>query len=159
MALSKGTPAPDFTLKTKTADGLADVSLSSHQGQSHVVLLFFPAAFTGVCTQEMCDVTSGLGAYEGLGAVVYGVSADSAFAQEAWAKQAAIGIPLLSDYTHKVIEAYDVVLPDLVGLGPGSKRAAFVIDKSGVIQYSEETPTPLELPNFAAIQETLKTLA
>jgi peroxiredoxin len=158
MALATGARAPGFTLKTKTEAGLEDVSLSSHLGQSNVVLLFFPAAFTGVCTQEMCDVTAGMGEYESLGAVVYGVSADSPFAQEAWAKQAGIGIPLLSDYSRSTIQAYDVVLPDLAGLGPGSKRAAFVIDMEGVIQYSEETPSPGELPDFRAIQETLKRL-
>jgi glutaredoxin-dependent peroxiredoxin len=158
MALAIGAQAPDFTLKTKTEDGLVDVTLSSAHGSKNTVLLFFPAAFTGVCTQEMCDVSGGLSAYADLDANVYGISPDSPFALEAWAKASGITITLLSDYQKEVVKAYDVVLPDLVGLGMGSQRAAFVIDKQGVIRYSEATPTPLELPDFAKIHETLKGL-
>lgn len=158
MALSVGTSAPDFTLKTKNADGLQDVSLSSFKGKQPVVLLFFPAAFTGVCTQEMCDTTAGLGAYHSHDAAVFGISVDSPFAQEAWAQANQITVPLLSDYAHSVTQAYDVVLPDLVGLGPGTQRAAFVIDTEGIIRYSEATPTPLELPNFDAMKAALTEL-
>ncbi len=158
MALQTNTAAPDFTLKTKDADGLRDITLSSFKGSNNVVLLFFPAAFTGVCTDEMCDVSGGLGAYTALNAEVIGISCDSPFAQEAWAKQNNIGITLLSDYGHKICELYGVVLPDLAGLGPACKRAAFVIDKSGIIKYSEETPTPLELPSFDQITATLESL-
>lgn len=137
-------------------EGLVDVSLSEFRGKN-VVLLFFPAAFTGVCTQEMCDVSQGLTSIKG-DAVVLGISGDSAFSLDAWAKQNKITIPLLSDYSKSVINAYDVVLPDLVGMGPASKRAAFVIDRDGVIRYSEETATPLDLPNFDQIQATLNQL-
>lgn len=157
MALPVGTPAPDFTLKTMTPDGLQDVTLSALRGKP-VVLLFVPAAFTGVCSQELCDISSNMSAYQSLGAQVYGISPDSPFAQDAWAKASSITLPLLSDYQKDVVRAYDVVLPDLVGLGPGSKRAAFVIDGAGVIRYSEETPTPLELPNFDAVKQTLGSL-
>src|SRR5260221_10580468 len=97
MALSVGTKAPDFTLKSKGADGLRDVSLSANFGSKNTVLLFFPLAFTSVCTQEMCDVTAGLGAYSGLNAEVIAVSVDSPFAQEAWAKKEKIGITVASD--------------------------------------------------------------
>src|SRR5690349_22884983 len=83
MPLAVGTKAPDFTLKTKTADGPKDVKLSDNFGKTQTVLLFFPAAFTGVCTTEMCDATGGLAEYEKLGATVYGVSVDGPFAQEA----------------------------------------------------------------------------
>lgn len=156
MALPVGTSAPDFTLKSKTAEGLIDVTLSSHIGKDAVVLLWFPAAFTGVCTKEFCDLSGGI--HHLPGAVVYGISCDTAFAQEAWAKSSGITVTLLSDYAHKVTEAYDVVLPDLAGLGPASKRAAFVIDQAGVIRYSEETPTPGDLPDFTAIAQVLKSL-
>jgi glutaredoxin-dependent peroxiredoxin len=156
MAIAVGSKAPDFTLKTKTADGLKDVSLSDHAGVDNVVLLFFPAAFTGVCTQEMCDVAGGVHPLPG--AVVYGISHDSPFAQEAWAKASNISVVLLSDYSNTVAEAYDVVLPDLVGLGPAAKRAAFVVGKDGVVKYSEATATPLDLPNFAAIADILSQL-
>src|SRR5688572_31884175 len=155
MALAVGTKAPDFTLKSKNATGLVDVKLSNNYGKKNTVLLFFPLAFTGVCTSEMCDITAGLKAYQDLNAEVIGVSVDSPFAQEAWAKQEKIGITLASDLNKKTAEAYGVLLPDLIGLGAVSARAAFVIDKNGVVQYSEQTPTPKDLPNFNAVRETL----
>lgn len=158
MALATGIIAPSFTLRTMTSDGLVDVSLADHLGKDNVVLLFFPAAFTGVCTQEFCDMTSGLEAYKGLGAVVYGISCDTAFSHAEWAKMNKISITLLSDFSKSTAKAYDVVLSDLVGMGPAAKRAAFVIDREGIIRYSEETPTPLELPNFDAVKETLSPL-
>jgi peroxiredoxin len=83
MPLAVGSQAPDFTLKTKTADGLKDIKLSDNFGKKQTVLLFFPLAYTGVCTQELCDISSGLSAYAGLGAEVYGISVDSPFAHEA----------------------------------------------------------------------------
>ena len=158
MAIPVGTEAPDFSLKSKAASGLVDVKLSDNFGKKNTVLLFFPLAFTSVCTQEMCDVTAGLNAYSGMNADVIGVSVDSPFAQEAWAQKEKIGIKLASDLNKKTAEAYGTLLPDLIGLGAVSARAAFVIDKKGVVQYSEQTPTPKELPNFKAIKETLAKL-
>jgi len=158
MAIAVGTKAPDFTLKSKQASGLVDVKLSTNFGKSNTVLLFFPLAFTGVCTTEMCDITAGLGQYKGLNAEVLGVSVDSPFAQEAWAQKEKIGITLASDLNKKTAEAYGVLLADLIGLGAVSARAAFVIDKDGVVRYSEQTPTPKDLPNFAAIKEALAKL-
>lgn len=155
MALSVGTKAPDFTLKSKQAAGLVDVKLSNNFGKKNTVLLFFPAAFTGVCTTELCDITSGLSAYTGLNADVIAVSVDTPFAQEAWAQKEKIGIPLASDLNKTTIKAYDVVFPMLAGVGDTAARAAFVIDKNGVIQYSEQTPTPKDLPNFQKVKDTL----
>ena len=82
--IAVGSKAPDFTLKSKNADGLVDVKLSDNFGKTHTVLLFFPLAFTGVCTQELCDISGGIKAYADLGASVIGLSVDSPFAQEAW---------------------------------------------------------------------------
>jgi glutaredoxin-dependent peroxiredoxin len=158
MAIPVGSKAPDFTLKSKTANGLVDVKLSNNYGKSNTVLLFFPLAFTSVCTTEMCDITAGLNQYKGMNAEVIGVSVDSPFAQEAWAQKEKIGIILASDLNKRTAEAYGVLLPDLIGLGAVSARSAFVIDKNGMIQYSEQTPTPKDLPNFAAIRETLARL-
>jgi peroxiredoxin len=155
MALAVGTKAPDFTLKTKTADGLKDVKLSDHLGKRQVVLLFFPLAYTGVCTQEMCDVSGGLGGYEGLGAAVYGISVDSPFTHEAWAKANGIKVTLLSDLNKTVTKAYDVVFPNLAGVGDTSARAAFVIGQDGVIKYAEQTPTPKDLPSFEKVKAAL----
>src|SRR2546428_12977620 len=158
MAIPVGSKAPDFTLKSKQASGLVDVTLSRNFGKKNTVLLFFPAAFTGVCTKEMCDVTAGLNAYSGLNAEGLAVSVDSPFAQEAWAQKEKIGITLASDLNKKVAGAYGPLLPDLLGMGSVSARAAFVIDGNGAVQYSEQTPTPKDLPNFNAIQETLAKL-
>jgi peroxiredoxin len=158
MALKIGSSAPDFTLKTKTATGLEDVTLSTNFGQKATVLLFFPFAFTSVCTEEMCDKTGGVAAFRGLNAEVYGISVDSPFAQEAWAKKEGISATLLSDLDKKVIKAYDVVFPQIAGIGDASARAAFVIDKAGKIVYSEQTPTPKDLPDFEAVKAALAAL-
>ncbi len=158
MAIAVGSKAPDFTLKSKQASGLVDVKLSANFGTKNTVLLFFPLAFTGVCTTEMCDITAGLSAYTGMNADVIACSVDSPFAQEAWAQKEKIGITIVSDLNKKTAADYGVLLGDLIGLGSVSARAAFVIDKNGVVQYSEQTPTPKELPNFNAIKESLAKL-
>jgi len=134
------------------------VKLANNLGQKNTVLLFFPLAFTGVCTQELCDVTAGLNAYKDLNADVIGISVDSPFAQDAWAAKEKIGITLASDLNKKTAADYGVLLPDLLGFGATSARAAFVVDKAGVVQYAEQTPTPKDLPNFAAIKDCLAKL-
>src|SRR3954452_10089200 len=158
MAIAVGTKAPDFTLKSKQASGIVDVKLSNNFGKKNTVLLFFPLAFTGVCTKEMCDITAGLNGYSGLNADVIAVSVDSPFAQQAWAQKEKIGITLASDLNKVVIKQYDVVFPMLAGVGDTAARAAFVIDKQGVVQYSEQTATPKDLPNFDKVKETLAKL-
>ncbi|MEK7781748.1 MAG: redoxin domain-containing protein [Verrucomicrobiota bacterium] len=157
MPIAVGTKAPDFTLKSKSPADV-EVKLSNNFGKKNTVLLFFPLAFTGVCTTEMCDVTAGLNAYTEMNADVIGISVDSPFAQAAWAQKDKIGITLASDLNKTTTKAYDVVFPMLAGVGDTSARAAFVIDKAGVVQYAEQTPTPKDLPNFAAIKATLAKL-
>ena len=159
MALPVGSKAPDFTLKSMGPNGLEDVSLSSNAGVRATVLLFFPLAFTGVCTQELCDVTAGLSRYEALNADVIAISVDSPFAQDAWAKKEKIALKLASDLNKDVIKAYDVVIQGLAGIGDAAARSAFVIDKDGVIQYSEQTPSPKELPSFDKIEAALQSLS
>ena len=156
MAIEVGSKAPDFTLKSKPVGGdPKDVTLSANFGSKNTVILFVPLAFTGVCTAELCDVSAGLSAYSDLNADVIGISVDSAFAQEAWAAKEKIGITLASDLNKKTAADYGVLLDDLMGFGSCSARAAFVVDKDGTVQYSEQTPTPKDLPNFDAIKETL----
>jgi peroxiredoxin len=155
MALSVGSKAPDFTLKSKNSDGLVDVTLSANFGKKQTVLLFFPLAFTGVCTTGMCDITSGLSAYADLGAEVIAISVDSPFAQEAWALQNKIKLTIVSDLNKTATIAYDVLFPGLAGIGDTSARAAFVIGQDGVIKYAEQTPTPKDLPNFEAVKAAL----
>lgn len=163
MALATGSKAPDFSLATKTADGPRQVKLSDNFGSKNTVLLFFPMAYTGVCTQEMCDISNGLSEYSGLNAEVYGISGDNPFAQEAWAKANSISVTLLSDYEHKVAEsygvAYDSFLPQIgLGMAGVAKRSAFVIDRDGVVQYAESSDDAKQLPNFEAIKAKLSQL-
>ncbi len=155
MPIAVGSKAPDFTLKTKTAEGLKDFKLSDNFDKKQTVILFFPLAYTGVCTQEMCDMSSGLGAYTQLGADVVAISVDSPFTQEAWAKANKITVTLCSDLNKEVTKAYDVLFPMLAGVGDTSARAAFVVGKDGVVKYAEKTATPKDLPNFAAVQAAL----
>src|SRR3954464_4582442 len=159
MAISVGTKAPDFNLKSKQAAGVTDVKLSNNFGQKNTVVLFFPLAFTSVCTKEMCDLTAGLNGYSGLNADVIAISVDTPFAQEAWAQKEKIAITLASDLNKEVTKKYDVLFPMLAGVGDTAARAAIVVDKNGVVQYAEQTPTPKDLPNFDAIKAALDKLA
>ena len=155
MTLSVGTTAPDFTLKTKTPEGLSEVSLSSHKESSSVVLLFFPFAFTGVCTEETCSVRDDLSAYEKLNAKVYGISVDSPFAQEAMALKENLNFPLLSDFNKETSLAYGVLYEDFIGFKGVSKRSAFVISKEGEILFAWSSEDPKQLPDFEAIKAVL----
>lgn len=159
MPIEVGSQAPDFCLKSKNAEGVSEIKLSDNKGSKNTVLLFFPLAFTSVCTQEMCDITSGLGAYSDLNADVIAISVDSPFAQEAWAAKEKIGLKIASDLNKTTSRDYGVLLDDLLGFGSTSARAAFVVDKEGVVRYAEQTPTPKDLPNFDAIKQVLAGLA
>lgn len=163
MSIQVGDKAPDFTLVTKTANGPQLVKLSDEIGKSNIVLLFFPMAFTSVCTDELCDVSSGTKDYEALDAKVFGISGDSPFAQEAWAQKEGISLPLLSDYEHNVAKAYGVAyeqfLPEAnLIMGGVAKRSAFVIDKQGVVRFADVQDHPKDLPDFAALKATLSEL-
>tara|TARA_B100000959_G_scaffold169180_1_gene177206 strand:+ start:1169 stop:1666 length:498 start_codon:yes stop_codon:yes gene_type:complete len=164
MSIEVGSKAPDFSLKSingpgdKDDFGLSNVTLRDNNGQKNTVILFVPLAFTGVCTQELCDVTSGLVDYSELNADVIAISVDSPFAQGQWAQKENIGITLASDLNKQTARDYGVLLDDLIGVGSVSARAAFVVDKDGTVQYSEQTETPKDLPDFDAVKETLKKL-
>jgi peroxiredoxin len=163
MPLSVGAKAPDFSLSTKVADGPKQIKLSENFGKKNTLLLFFPMAFTGTCTTEMCNTTKELPNYSGMNAVVYGISGDNPFAQEAWAQREKISVTLLSDYEHKVARDYGVVydsfLPERnLGMGGVPKRAAFVIDKKGVIQHADVREDARELPDFDKIKAKLEQL-
>jgi len=164
MSIHTGNHAPNFKLVTKGPDGPEIVHLAEHLGKGPIVLLFFPMAFTGVCTQEFCDITAGIKDYQDLDATVFGISGDNPFAQEAWAEKEGIKVTLLSDYEHEVAEAYGVAyrhfLPEAnLIMGGVAKRAAFVIDKGGVIRHAEVLESPKDLPDFDKVKETLQKLA
>src|SRR5437879_4054837 len=129
----------------------------------NTLLFFVPMAFTGTGTTEMCGVSTDLSAYSSLNATVYGISGDNPFAQDNWAQKEKITVPLLSDYEHKVTQAYGVAYASFLpqknlGMGGVAKRSAFVIDKQGVIRYAESSDDPGQLPNFDAIKATLAQL-
>lgn len=163
MPVSIGSPAPDFDLVSPNAPfgekdqfGFTRVKLSDFKGKKSVVLLFFPGAFTKPCTAELCGVSDGLSDYAGLDAEVLGISVDSALAQRVWAEKEGIKVTLLSDYEKRTVDAYGVALENFLGMGKGSRRAAFVIDKEGVVRYAEVTPTPPEQPDFEAVKAALQ---
>ena len=164
MTLQTGDSAPDFTLTSLGKDGPELVTLSQITSGKNTLLLFFPMAFTGGCTTEMCDVSANLDRYTELGAQVFAVSGDNPFAQAAWAEKEGINVPLLSDYEHQVAQqwgvAYDSFLPDKnLTMGGVTKRSAFVIDGEGVIRYAEVNDNPGQNPDFEAIQSILAGLS
>ena len=163
MALSIGINAPDFALSCKTSEGINVIKLSDNFGRKNTLLLFFPMAFTGVCTAELCDTSNELGTYEHVNAQVYGISGDSPFSLEAWSLEKNITVPLLSDYDHTVARAYGVAYDSFapqrnLPMGGVAKRSAFIVDRNGVIQYAESSEDPKQLPNFEAIKAKLKEL-
>lgn len=157
MSTTIGQQAPNFTLFDTDKN---PVTLSDAKGKN-VVLLFFPLAFTGVCTTELCSVRDNIGSYNSTNAQVFGISVDSLFSLGKFKEEQNLNFPLLSDFNKTAAKAFGVLYDtfpafEMQGV---SKRAAFVIDKEGVIQYAEVCPTPGDLPNFVAIQETLNKLA
>lgn len=154
MALPAGTEAPDFSVPP-SGDPESRVTLEDTKGYKFV-LLFFPMAFTSVCTEEACTMSEDLDEYRKLGAEVMGVSVDSPFTQQAWKEQEGFDLPMLSDFNREMIEAYDVKRDDLLGLKNVANRAAFVIDEEGVIQFSWESDDPGQLPPFDEIREAVE---
>ena len=158
MGITVGDQAPDFTLKSKSGDDLKEISLTDYKGRKNVVILFFPLAYTDVCTDEMCSVSGGLTDYDALDAQVLGISVDSPFAQAAWARKNGIAIPLLSDFNKEVSAAYGAQFEELIGLRGVAKRSAFVIDKTGTVRFASVSDDPTVLPDFDAIKARLKAL-
>ncbi len=155
MEITVGTKAPNFTLRNSDK---AEVSLEDYKGKN-VVLLFFPLAFTGVCTTELCTMRDDIATYEGLNAEVLAVSVDSLFTLEQFKKAENYNFQLLSDFNKNVSLAYGALYEDFVLDMKGvSKRSAFVIDKEGIIQYAEVLESAGDLPNFEAVKAALTKL-
>jgi len=156
MNIAAGQAAPDFTLYDT---GKNKISLHDLKGQN-VVLLFFPLAFTGVCTKELCSVRDNISLYNNANATVLGISVDSLYVLNKFKDEQALNFTLLSDFNKSASAAYNVlydVFPAFEMQGV-SKRAVFVIDKEGVIKYAEVCAVPADLPDFDAIQATLAAL-
>jgi len=156
MAIEVGQKAPGFTLfdSDKKKVSLADFP------SKNVVLLFFPLAFTSVCTAELCNVRDNITIYNEANAQVLGISVDSLYVLNRYKTEQNLNFPLLSDFNKEVAKSYAVlyeVFPTFEMQGV-SKRAAFIVDKAGIIRYAEICPTPGDLPSFDAIRQTLSSL-
>lgn len=155
MALSVGDKAPDFKLYNSEKK---EVALTDYKGQN-VVLLFFPLAFTGVCTTELCTMRDNIADYNGLDAQILAVSVDSLFTLDKFKAEQNLNFPLLSDFNKSASKDYDSLYEDFVlGMKGVSKRSAFVIDKKGTIQYAEVLDSAGDLPNFEAVKAALANL-
>jgi len=152
MKLQPGQPAPDFTLFDTEKN---KVTLSEQKG-SKVLLLFFPLAFTSVCTAELCSIRDNITLYNNVNAKVYGISVDSLFTLSKYKEEQKLNFPLLSDFNKEVSTAYGSIYETFgYGMKGVSKRSAFLIDENGIIQYAEVLENASEQPNFKAIQDIL----
>ena len=155
MAVDVGTTAPDFTL---TNHDRQPVALSAQRGRP-VVLAFFPAAFSSVCTKELCTFRDSLEKLNRAQAQVFGISVDTFFTLKAFHDQQKLAFPLLSDFNKEVIREYGVFNEDMVGLKGVAKRAVFVIDKEGVVRYREVLDDARNEPNYDEVFAALQSLS
>lgn len=153
MSLKVGDIAPDFKLYSSEKQ---EVSLSDFKGKN-VVVLFFPLAFTGVCTTELCNVRDDISNYKNLNAEVLGVSVDSLFTLEKFKAEQNLPFKLLSDFNKEASAAYGALYDDFVlGMKGVSKRSAFVVDIEGKIAYAEVLEDAGNVPDFNAVKAALK---
>jgi peroxiredoxin len=154
MSVDVGSKAPDFTLMNQERQ---PVTLSAERGKP-VVLAFFPAAFSSVCTKELCTFQDALAQLNKANAQVYGISVDTFFTLKAYQDQQKLTFPLLSDFNKQVIRDYGVFNEDMIGLKGIAKRAVFVIDKDGVVRHREVLEDARNEPNYDAVHKTLASL-
>lgn len=155
MSIAIGTKAPAFSLNDTEKK---KVTLEDFKGQN-LVILFFPLAFTSVCTAELCSVRDSLATYNGLNAAVVGISVDSPFTLGKFKAEQNLNFPLLSDFNKEASQAYDAYYDNFVlDLKGVSKRAAFVVDKEGTVKYAQVLASAGDLPDFEAIKKTLADL-
>lgn len=156
MKIEIGQKAPDFSLFNQEKN---KVSLSEFTGKN-VLLLFFPQAFTGVCTKELCGVRDDIGRYQNANAQVLGISVDSVFTLNKFKEDQQYNFPLLSDFNKEISRAYGAIYEDwILDMKGVSKRSAFIIDKEGIVRYAEVLESAGDLPNFEAINSTLASLS
>jgi len=151
-----GQPAPDFSLYDSNKDKITLFELRGH----NVLLLFYPAAFTGTCTRELCSVRDNIALYNQLDARVLAISVDMVYSLAKYKAEQQLNFPLLSDFNKETSVAYDTLYETFsFGMKGVSKRSAFVIDKAGIVRYAEVLENASEIPDFEAIQKTLDKLA
>lgn len=151
-----GKKAPDFNLPNGNREV---IQLSKITPSSNVVLLFYPLAFSSVCTTELCTVRDNMKLYEAFNATVFGISVDSLYVQAAFKRAQNLNFELLSDFNKVVSRSYGVLYDDFYGMKGVSKRSAFVIDQSGIVRYAEILEDERSQPNFNSIQEALALLS
>ncbi len=155
MKIEIGQSAPDFTLVDTEKN---KVTLSDYKGKN-VLLLFFPLAFTGVCTKELCNIRDNIAVYNSANAQVFGISVDSPFSLAKFKEEQHLNFSLLSDFNKDVSTNYGAIYEDFIGWMKGvSKRSAFVIDKDGIVKYAEVLESAGDLPNFENINKILSNL-
>ena len=150
-----GQPAPDFTLYNSDKQ---QVRLHDYRGKK-VVLLFFPFAFSSVCTKEMCEVRDNINPFNNVDAQVFGISVDSLYTLAKLRQDQQLNFPLLSDFNKEVSGSYGALHEEFnYNMKGVSKRSAFVIDREGVIRYAAVQDNPGQMPDFGAIQSTLESI-
>ncbi len=154
MAITTGQAAPDIELPV--AGSKDKFKLSDHQGKQPVVLLFFPLAWTSVCTEELCSIRDTYTLYKNLNAKIVGISVDSPFALDKFKAEQNLPFDMASDFNKEASAAYGCLYEDLLGFKGVSKRSAFVIGKDGKVLYAQVNENPKELPDFGKVQEALK---
>jgi peroxiredoxin len=158
MAITVGSAAPEVTLFTLGEKGIVKFTLTEHRGKN-LLLLFYPAAFTGTCTKEMCMVQDSLNIYQALDAEVIGISPDYPASLAVWGKEHHLTMTLASDFNREAVKGFDIEFPNWGGGMIGVPiRSAFVIDKAGIVRYVHLCPTPGDIPPFDEIQKVLSTL-
>ena len=155
MSVEVGAKAPDFTLPNQDRE---PVTLSEQVKKGPVVLAFMPAAFSSVCTTEICKFRDSAASLNTVNATVLGITVDTFFALKAWGDQQHFSFPLLSDFNKDVTAKYGVLNPDMIGLKGIAKRSIFVIDKSGVVRHREVLEDARNEPNYDAIKQSLASL-
>lgn len=156
MPLRVGDRAPDFSLPFEPSP--ERVTLSSFQREKNVVVLFFPLAFSSVCTDEICRMAEDHSRWAGMDAQVLAISVDSPFVARKFARETGAPFPVLSDFNREAAQAWDVLYEDYFGLRGVAKRAAFVVDREGVVRYAWVTEDSDELPDFQAIRAAAEAL-
>ena len=154
MAVDVGSKAPDFTLMNQDRE---PVTLSGERGHP-VVLAFFPAAFSGVCTKELCTFRDNLAKLNSAQAKVYGISVDTFFTLKAFQTDQKLTFPLLSDFNKDVIREYGTFNEDMIGLKGIAKRSVFVIDRDGIVKYREVLDDARNEPDYQKVYDTLASL-
>ena len=157
MPVDVGQPAPDFSLYDTDRQ---QRTLSEFKGQN-VVIAFFPGAFTGVCTTEMCTLRDSLSQFNSMNAQVIGISVDGAMVQKAFSDQNNLGFTVLSDFQRQAVSLYDVSLPNFAGMEGyvAAQRSVFVVDKEGIVKYKWVADSPGNEPNYEEVQRAVGQLS